>query len=146
MEKQDVDLGALDTRKSAEEGYELQLMHPGTGDLLDVYITVLGEDSEPYQEKLREMQRKSLNRVLRGRNANHLQAEAEAEAVDLLVVATKSWRRGDKPALLLDGQEYPFNQKNARLVYGSGRFNWIREQVSAAIKERAHFLRVSAGG
>lgn len=138
-EKPAFDLAALDTAKGAEEGYELQLTHPKTGEALPARIRVLGADSETFRDKQRELLRRRGERMNRTRRLAVSPEEAEADSLELLVAATAGWS-----GLALDGAELPFSGDNVRLVYK--RFGWIREQVDAAVSDRANFLRNAANG
>jgi hypothetical protein len=133
-----IDLAELDTKKGAEEGYELELRSP-TGEPIGQYVTVIGRDSEKYQERQRAIERKNANRLFkRGRLAAG-DDDQEDDAISLLVLATKSWRTKKKAGVLrLRGQEIPFTKDNAREVYAG--FPDIRDQVSTAIMDRANFL------
>ncbi len=130
------DLAELDTVKGADEGCEIELRHPTTGEGLDAFITVIGEDSDHYQEHLRALQKKSVDSFVRSRKVNGV--DPEEEGINLLAAATKSWR--SLPPV--DGKTLEFNPGNARTLYK--RFPWIREQVAAAVRERANFLPKSA--
>lgn len=130
------DLAELDTVKGAEEGYELELRHPTTGEPIGAFITVIGEDSDRYQEHLRALQKKSVDQFVRSRKVNGV--DPEEEGINLLAAATKSWH--SLPPV--DGKALEFSTGNARTLYK--RFPWIREQVAVAVRERANFLPRSA--
>lgn len=135
-----MDLSQLDTRAGAEEGAELVLLHPQTREPTDIVIRLRGEDSEAYQTQVREFQRKKLDQARRTRRVTATPEEIEAEALELLVVATIGWN----DSLTRDGQPYPYTPANARRLYE--QFPWIREQVDEFVRERANFLPRSARG
>lgn len=132
-----LDLSALDTAKGAEQGYELTLSHPKTGEPTPMKITVLGADSDAYREKLRDFQRRRADRMNKGRRLSVTPEEIEAETLEMLVAVTTGWS-----GFTLDGAPLPFSGDNARTVYR--RFSWIREQVDQAVGDRANFLPTSA--
>lgn len=130
-----LDLSALDVRKGADAGFELQLQHPQSAAPLPIWITVLGADSDVYQSALREQSRKRTDRLARGRRAPVTPEEVEAAALDLLSGITIGWRA----ECTLDGQPFPaFSQSEARKLYA--RFPWVREQVDVAMGDRANFF------
>src|SRR5262245_28313800 len=113
------DLSELDTTRGGEEGYELELTDPVNYQPLEQFITVIGADSDTYQEQLRELQKRSLDRMFGTRRNNRRDpGESDEEAIGLLVCATRAWR-----GILLDGQELIFSADNARKLYR--RFKWI---------------------
>ena len=133
MEK--LDLSALDTKKGAEAGFEVQLTHPKTGAELPIWITVLGVDSDTYRSTLMAQQRRRMEKLRRGKRMNVTPEELEDEALDLLVTITAAWRAD----VDLDGKPFPsFSTTAAKALYA--RFPWIREQVDAAMADRANFL------
>ena len=88
MTDQEIDLSSLDTTKAAEEGFELRLTNPKTGDPLPIWITVLGVDSEAYQAQIRDRQRRQFKAMAQSRKLMLTPEEIEANALDLLVVST----------------------------------------------------------
>ena len=135
---QKIDLATLDTKKGGEEGFELELLHPVEGYGLGQFITVIGADSESYQEQLRALQQKTVSRMFKKSRLMNAREEGDNDAIELLVTATRSWRD-----IELDGQPLAFSADAARKLYR--RFEWVREQVAGAIQDRANFLPRSAG-
>lgn len=138
MQDQELDLSTLDTSRGAEEGFELQLVNPKTGDPLPIWITVSGVDSEAYQAAIRDRQRRQFKAMAQSRKFTLTPEEIEANALDLLVVATRGWRGAKGKTILLAGEDLAPGTENFRKVYK--QFAWIREQVDAAISDRANFL------
>lgn len=141
MDVKHVDLSELDTSKDAEEGYELQLKDPRTEAPLDITITVLGADSDAYQETLRDLLRRRQREANKSRRVKLLLTpdEQEQDATELLVSVTRSWKN-----LEIDGKGLDCTPANARMLYSSRRWRWIREQVDAAIADRSNFLSSAA--
>lgn len=142
-----MDLGSLDLTPLADIGFELQLRDPATDQPLPIFITVRGHDSTVYMQASRELQRRRLARAAKGAKAGDLTPEAiEEEALSLLVAATASWRdtevayaaAGGANQIEIDGKHLECTRENVRAVYA--RFRWIRDQVDAAIHDRANFL------
>lgn len=127
------DLDNFDSRKGAEEGFELQLSDPKTNAPVQEFITILGTDSDAYQEALRAQQRRHAERMQKARRvALPSPEEQEANVIALLVAATVSWR-GDKLG------KSAFSPEAAAELYKT--YPPIREQVDAGISDRANFLR-----
>lgn len=141
MDQKHYDLAELNMASDAEQGYELRLVHPKTDEVLDLTITVLGSDSDAYQDTLRELQRKRAREATKGRRIKLLLSPDEqyADATELLVAATTGWAN-----MTVDGKPLEFSPANARTVYTDRRWRWIREQVDAAINDRANFLPKAA--
>jgi hypothetical protein len=133
----DFDLSQLDTQKGADEGFELTLVHPKTGERLPMVITLLGYDSAAYQDAMLDQQRVRFKEMQKSRRREMTPEELDAAALELLVVATRAWR-----GMKLDGTELACTPENARTVYR--RFPWIREQANEAIGDRANFLPCSS--
>ena len=136
-----MDLNQLDLTKGAAEGHKLTLKHPTTGDLFDqpgkeLWIEVIGADSQDYRDALMDIQRRRMARIKKTRDLTTTPEQIDAEALELLCVATRRWQ------LTLDGVALPCDDPTKTAVYR--RFAWIREQVDAAIEDRANFLRPSA--
>lgn len=134
------DLSTLDTVKKSNAGFEVPIYNPGTNEDIGFFITVLGKDSDEFQKVSRAQQKKRMDKMSKGgfRNANVPIESIEADGVQLLAAVTKSWRHGDKPTFTLDGQELACTKENAVIVFE--RFPWIKEQVDAAVGDRANFI------
>jgi hypothetical protein len=131
MEK--IDLSQLDSAKGAEKGFTLTLRHPKTDAELPWQVMLLGADSEAYKDRAREFARARAARFTKLRKMQISPEELEAEAIELLVVATTGWQ-----GMTRDGQPFEYSNDNARELYR--KYPWIREQVDAAVGDRANFL------
>ena len=129
MSKPDtLDLAALDTAALCEQGAELELVHPGTGAPLGVWITMAGIDSRIWRGAVAAQ---TWSR--RGRR-DLTPDEIQAGAVDILARCTLGWR-----GVVLEGKELPCTMENARMLYS--RLPWVREQVDRFASDRASYLR-----
>lgn len=138
-----MDLGKLNTRRGAEEGAELELVHFETREPLGIFIRLRGLDSTVFRDQMIANQRRMRSRLVAEKRAEASGAEIEADAVSLLAACTQSWRDAElgKPVLEIDGAELECTPDNARRVYTE--FTWIREQVDAFVGDRANFLQRS---
>lgn len=147
-----MDLKDLDVAKFAGEGFELALLNPKTQADTGLRITVLGRDSDIFRRLDSEQNRKRLAKMTKSGTVrfNSLSTEElEADAIELMAVCTVRWSEvptengGDeglpKDSWEVDGEELACNRSNVIKVYK--RFAWIREQVDAAISDRANFIK-----
>jgi hypothetical protein len=137
MTGKSMDLAALDTRKGAEQGYELQLTHPQTGEVLPGKLQLLGADSAAWQEKQAELVQRRVNRLSRTKKNTATMAELDADSVELLAAVTQGWS-----GLAIGGADYAYNAENVVKLYRD--FPWIREQAYEAVNDRGNFLPRSA--
>lgn len=135
--RKDIDLADLDTTKGGEEGYEHELLHPTEAYRMGMFITVIGEDSDTYQEQLRALQQKTISRAFTKDRLLNAREDGDEDALELLATATRSWR-----GIRVDGQELAFTPDNARKLYR--RFKWIREQIARVIRDRSNFFPKAA--
>jgi len=128
-----IDLATLDTRRGAEAGFTLPLVHPKSGARLGTIIRLLGADADVFQAKLREQVQQNRERFNRAGRIVQTPEEDRADGIELVVAATLGWTE-----LIVDGAEVPFSAQAARLLYE--RFPWIYEQVEKAVNDRGNFL------
>ena len=142
-----MDLSKLNTAKGSEQGYELQLTNPATGADLGVYITVLGRDSLEFKKLQGEHSRKRIAKMHKAGIARGVDvAEIEKETIEVLSACTKSWRTIEtvdgkpvsNPILILGKERLEFSRDAAARVYTE--YSWIKEQIDAAVADRANFL------
>lgn len=131
------DFKDLDTAKFAQQGEELQLIHPDGVTPMEMFITLRGMDSDAYQAKKLEIARRIQSR--KQRNAKYVvPAEEQDEfGYELLAACTLAWRGFEE-----DGQPLSFSEAAALKQFR--RFQWLAEQAAAFIQDRANFLRPSS--
>lgn len=123
-----VDLASLDTVARCEQGAELELTSPATGDPLGVYLTLAGVDSRAWRAASAELAEKRLKK--RGVSAEDIRGDG----IEILSRCTLAWRN-----VMVDGRELPCTPENARALYQ--RFPWIFEQADRFASDRASYLR-----
>ncbi len=137
MEKTRIDLASIDTVKGSNDGFDVQIYHPGTNEDLDTIITVLGKDSDAFQKVSRAQNKKRMAKMQKGgfRNTSVMSPEEiESDGTALLAACTTGWIN-----VVLDGQDLEFSVDNAVMLYN--RFPWIKEQVDTAVGDRANFIK-----
>jgi len=140
MQGNGLDLAALDTKKGAEEGFQLELRHPTTKKPLGIWIHVLGSDSDAYRAHMDEVERQISKAVIDERRTDFTHEEKQAREIEHLIAVTRGWSDN----ITLDGAKLSFSQDAARKLYA--RFRWIREQLDKAVHDRANFLPSPGGG
>ena len=104
----------------------------GTG----IFVTVYSQDSVVATTMRRKMLDRRLGRMQRrGSSKATLRAEElEAEAMELRIICTKSWRE-----LKWKGVELECNEDNKRMLYSKAPL--IRNQVDDAIADSSLFMK-----
>jgi len=138
------DLSNLDTVKGSNSGFDVELYNPATNEDTGIVITVLGKDSDRFQEISKKQNKKRMDRMSKtgfrsGKIAPPSQEEIEDNGLDLLAECTTGWRSQDGNTIPLDKKDVPFSVEAAKALYT--RFPWIREQVDTAIGDRANFIK-----
>lgn len=133
------DLMQLDTKTTANAGFDLEIINPKTLEGTGLVITILGEDSEEYRKITTSQQQRRIKKSIAQRSRNEVPLdEIDEDALDTLAACTKGWYNKDKSDVTLDGKPFPFSTSNARTLYE--RIPVIRAQVEAGIKDRANFM------
>ena len=128
-----MDLSKLDTRPKAETGTDLILKHPGTGEPLDIAITLLGKDSKKYRVADYAAKNKSMKTMRTGQADAGLSIEMEDAIIDVLAAVTIGWKN-----LQENGVDLEFSEGTARKIYTD--YRWIADQVVAHVENRNNFL------
>lgn len=131
-----IDLSSIDTVKGSNDGFDVQIYHPGTNEDLGITIKVLGKDSDKFITVSRGQNKKRMAKMTKGgfRTTAIPVEEIEQDSLMLLAACTVGW-----VGVVVDGKALDFNEDNAVMVYE--RFPWIREQVDAAMGDRANFIK-----
>ena len=123
------DLAKLDTAKVAEEGAELHVAHPTTGEDLGITITLIGTDSKTFRDISKSRATASLKKKTREIDLD----QNESDAVELLAKCTKGWS-----GITENGKEVVFSFDNAVQLYT--KYLWLREQIDRFMVDRSNFL------
>lgn len=137
MKKKTIDLSSIDTVAGSNEGFEVQIYHPGTNEDLGITINILGKDSDEFQKVSRAQSKKRMAKLAKGggfRTSVISVEEIDRDGLELLAACTKSWS-----GVIVEGKTVECNKDNAIDLYE--RFPWIKEQVDAAMGDRANFIK-----
>lgn len=138
-----IDLASIDTVAACNQGVEVELRHPGTNERLGIFWTVLGKDSDVYNDYIRDKVNATLRKKAlaekRGRDLEIRTLEdAEAEQIETLVVCSTGWRTGDKPVINFKGEDLEFSVANAKKILTERA--WIRKPLDDAIGDLTNFM------
>lgn len=140
--KQPLDMSQLDTRAPANEGANIELENPFTGEPLEdddgkpYYIEIFGGDSDKVQEQLRRIADRRLERIQKKRTIETDSTVGRKDDINTLALATKSWY-----IMPVDGETLECNEHTAKRLYSDKRFPWIFEQLEKAIGDRKRFFK-----
>ena len=129
-----IDFGAWDTRKGAEQGFDLTLKAPDGTRLPGFRIR--GYDSSTYQNALRAQRRRFMDQATRKREL--APEDVEAETNELVATLLIAW----PDSFALDGKPFPYSPENALTLVA--RFPWAHEQIAGAAAVRENFLPKSS--
>ena len=123
------DLAKLDTAKVAEEGAELRVAHPTTGEDLGIKIVLIGTDSKTFRDISKIRATMALKKKTREIDLD----QNEQDSIELLARCTKGWS-----GITENGKDIPFNHENAVELYT--KYLWLREQIDRFMADRSNFL------
>lgn len=125
------DLSAFDDlSKLQDDGIDVPILHPASGDALGITIRVAGPDST----RQRQARQAIMNKRLQRRNQRMRATDIEDENIAVLARSILSWS-----GVKVSGAELDCNVENAENVLR--RFPFIREQIEQAAGDRAGFLQ-----
>jgi len=129
-----LDLATFDSLTEAQEdGIDVHIEHPGTGEPIGITIRVAGPDSE----RQRKAYRRLADARLRAGRKKVTPESLEDDALTLLARSLISWKFA--PGVTIGGDVPEFGVDEAKALFL--RFPFIREQVDAAAGSRAGFLK-----
>lgn len=130
-----MDLGKFNVEKAADEGAELHLEHPVTGEKLytedgeKISIRLVGMDSTKYRRAMSRIASKNMGKRQKQRSIE----KAEQEGAELLAACTVGWQN------IVVGEPLEHSEEAAYDLYVGQR--WIREQVDEFVADRANFFQ-----
>jgi len=125
------DLSSFDGLQTAQEdGIPVEIVHPGTGELVGVTVVVAGPDSTHAKKADRAL----INRRLKMQKTKSLTAEElQAESLRKLAACVLSWDG------MVDGGK-PLECVTENVLLAFERAPWLAEQVAEAAGNRAAFF------
>lgn len=141
------DFDALDLATAAETPYEFEVRHPDTGDGLGVFVSVIGAESETFQQYLRAeanaLRRKAFESQRKGKGDGPVMFEEEEETgLRALAMCVKGWRTvidgKSESVIIVGGKRLEFGFDNV-LVW-LRKFRWVRGQINEETASLANFV------
>ena len=146
-----MDLSGLDVVAAAEAGAKMEVVHPTTGESMDIRITYVGADSQRYKNA----DKRVFNDQMRDRQAlsgNGVTPEKREKAregmIQLIARCATGWESierdeagketGTKPHILDDGTELEFSVENLEAMLR--KYPPLYEQSERFVHRRANFL------
>lgn len=117
--------------QAQDDGIDVDILHPKTGEELGIKIRVAGPDSER-QKKARNAITNA--RLLRSRNKRMTAPEMEADSIKLTAASIISWDGVEE-----NGQAVDLTSETAEAILK--RYPFIYEQLSATIGDRSDFIK-----
>ncbi|WP_418856826.1 hypothetical protein [Sutterella wadsworthensis] len=128
------DFASRDVAAKAEEGAELEVLDPVTGEAVGVYITLAGADSAVHRKAVANISKRRFNNQKGFRNRGFDPEKMEAESIEILAACTLSWK-----GVTVEGVPLPCSRDTAIKMYT--RFPWLREQAEQFIGDRSEYLQ-----
>lgn len=117
--------------QAQEDGIDVPILHPKTGESLGITIKVAGPDSERQKKARRAVQTERLNM---SRNKRPTVPELEADGLIVTVASIISW-----DGVIENGQAVELSAENATAILT--KYPFIREQIDSAVGDRAGFMK-----
>ena len=124
-----MEFNSLLTQEAHEEGAEVQIVNPNTGEKTDVFIKVLGPDSKEFRTAVKVAMRKAI--------ANSAKDDPEDDTetdIEQIAAATIGWR-----GIMSEGKELPFTKKQCKDLYRKAPS--ILDQVNRFIGNYRNFTK-----
>lgn len=117
--------------QAQEDGIDVPILHPKTGEGLGITIKVAGPDSERQKKARRAVQTERLNM---SRNKRPTVPELEADGLKVTVASIISW-----DGVIENGQKVELTPESATTILM--KYPFIREQIDSAVGDRAGFIK-----
>lgn len=143
--------------KSEGVVFDLELLHPQTEEPTGLFVKLVSNQTEEYRrtqvELTNDVLKRSFEAQRKGKGAKPPTVdEGERRTVKLLVTATVGWyelQRSDKPGVadkMIEGlpfgdERLMFSKDEAERIFGNPGYEWVRNQVDAAVGDLANFMK-----
>lgn len=127
-----MDLSQFDGLAQAqEEGVDVTIVHPKTGEDMGIKIRVVGPESKR-QKRIRNMLVN--DRLVRNRNRRVTAAELDTDALKISASSILSWQ-----GIEINGKPFEYSEENSEYLLTN--YPFIREQIDSAVSDRAVFIK-----
>lgn len=128
------DLANLDLVAASNDGYDVELLHPISGEKAGITITVTGRDGDAFKKARNKQYRERLAKAQKSKKPSIDPETIEDQSIALMVAATVSWK-----GMELNGEALECTPENVTKVYKN--YPWICEQIDTAVNDRALFMK-----
>lgn len=112
----------------------LNITHPATGLDTGMEITLYCVNSPHWEKVTQELEEE--NAKFKKTGAEIPKEKSKYDSTTFLAKMTAGWK-----GVFKSGQELPFNEANARLIYDNWKLKFIREQILLFITRQANFIQ-----
>lgn len=143
-----MDFSQFDSRSAADEGRDLHLVHPATGEPLydggkPCIVVVRGSEGRAVQEEMAKLRSSKMQDEEDDEGGLYQVHERLVEAVRPLIVRFKNVKRGKVMAKVPDDVDWFLG---LQMINGQANERSFAEQVAAFATKRANFLGVPSKG
>jgi hypothetical protein len=125
-----MEIGEICTREAHEEGAELNITHPATGEVTDFYINVLGPDSRAWRKAIKT----DFTRLLSNKGAGISEDDLLDSDINKLAAITSGWR-----GLQRDGKDVEFSLAECKKLYNDSP--QVMTQVDVFVGNSRNFTK-----
>ena len=135
-----MDLSNFKLAEYADNGTTIEILHPATGMVIpDCSIDIYGEDSSVYRNRIKVIQQKYSALSDKGQKIN-VSDSAEREAIENVIAIVQNWTGFE-----LNGETLECTESNKRSIFSNPDYNWLREQIMIAFRDRSRFFPTPCG-
>ena len=127
------DLSQLDTSAKSADGVEFELKHPTTGDPLDAYMTVCGQDSEMAKKARDGSFEKIQKRLSEDSRRTRLPSDNSDSLLEVAIKSVIEWRK-----IIDEGKPVKYSVPNVRKILE--KYPFFVLQIVEAANDRSRFL------
>jgi len=120
-----------DLTKAQEEGIDVPILHPKTGDEMGIVVRVAGPDSARQRKARAAVNNERLSKQ---RNKKPTVADLESDAIKVTAASVISWKGIEE-----NGKAVDYSTEAAEDIFK--RHPWLYEQVASAVGDRAVFIK-----
>jgi hypothetical protein len=127
-----MDLSQFDGLAQAqEEGVDVKIYHPKTGEEMGITIKVVGPESSR-QKRIRNLLVNE--RLMRNRNRRPTAVELDTDALKISAAAILGWE-----GIEINGKVFEYSAENAEHLLTN--YPFIREQIDSTVSDRGVFIK-----
>lgn len=154
-------LDDLDIATPSDNGTEIELLHPVSGEPTGIFFSIVGKHSEKYAAQKREIDKEQIEAVKKLSDKDKLSRmldteDSKARAVRLLAACVTGWRtvelepdkkdpekmvEVESKTLNFEGKDHAFSVSAAAKVLSSRKWSWVYAQVDQHVHNDSLFMK-----